>query len=643
MFLSDQPMVLTASRIQQSPLDTPAPVTVIDREMIRDSGFTEIQDLMRLVPGFQVAEWYGGAPYHGSTIVANHGMGSAFSRTLLVMVDGQSVVDPIKGVVDWEDLPVRVQDIERIEVVRGPNQASYGAGAYNGVINIITRQPGEDSGGLVSVSAGKHGFKDDYARIGHRGESTDWRISASDRYLDSFEQTTDSSYLKNGSRQTFNANVVHRLSSDQEMDANLGLSWGNNDLGSSSDGTDPYHGYDVQTQLLQLAWHANDAAGAETILRYTHYGHQQQEAYGITVPAPLNTVFSVFDADTSQDGLEFQQTGTYSNVLKGVWGASVLYDQVDASHYFYNKGVVTDTSWQTFGNLDWRFAPDWLLHVGGMLEKHDATDVLFSPRLALNYSISPRHSVRVSIGQGYRAPTLLESSSNEEFLYNGTPVQTGYLSALPVQPEKVKFSEIGYVGHFDELGLQLDGRVYAEHYSDYINSYGCGTVSCAGIAVINPFHIAQVFRNGGDTSVYGEELSADWRHPVLGRFVLSYAITTIHAGGFPDAADSKPVASDMVLSAPLHSASLLWSKSLPWGVTASAGYYHVGSMKWLGDGDVQDAYERIDMRLAKRLGGQGSKNEIAVTLQGVNGGHSEFRPASVPVRQAFVTLQLGWD
>ena len=337
MFLAEQPMVLTASRIQQSPLDTPAPVTVIDRETIQASGFTEIQDLMRLVPGFQVASWYGGAPYHGSTIVTNHGMGSAFPRTLLVMLDGQSVVDPIKGIVDWEDLPVRVQDIERIEVVRGPNQASYGAGAYNGVINIITRQPGEDAGGVVSLSAGKHGFKDDYARIGHRGESTDWRISASDRYLDSFEQTADSPYLKNGSRQTLMANLVHRLAPDQELDANLDLSWGNNDLGSSTDPVDPLHDYSIQTQLFQLAWHSTDATGTESFARYTHYGHQQNEAYGITVPPSLS-IYTDFGADTSQDGLEFQQNRTFSNKLKGVWGASVQYDQVDASHYFYGHG-----------------------------------------------------------------------------------------------------------------------------------------------------------------------------------------------------------------------------------------------------------------------------------------------------------------
>lgn len=650
LFLADQPMVLTASRIQQSPLDAPAPVTVIDRDTIRASGFTEIQDLMRLVPGFQVADWY-----QGSSVVANHGMGSGFPNTLLVLLDGQSVVDPINGSVYWQDLPVRVQDIERIEVVRGPNQASYGAGAYNGVINIITRLPGEDTGGVVSVSSGKYGFKDRYARIGKRGVSTDWRISASDRNQQSYQDVggtiSDPTYKKYVSRQTLMANVVHRLAPDSELDANLGMSWGNDELGSSLDDSYPYHNANIRSQFLQVAWHASDDFGSETYLRYIHYGHQRKESYAIGTgyPPPYASAYNVFDAETVQDGLEFQRIKAYSDRLKGVWGASLLYDQVTSQHFFYGKGTVGGASWQVFGNLDWRFAPDWLLHVGGMVENRYNTDVLFSPRVALNYSITPRQSLRASFGRGYRAPTLLESDAMEMYTVNGMPVELGSISPQEVKPEQVSFSELGYVSRFDEIGLQLDGRVYAEHYSEYINNYGCGMNGKAGIepcaltppagyVALLPGYNAYYFANAGDVRVYGEELSADWRHPVLGRFLVSYAITTIHPGGIPDSGTSV----DIHQSAPVHSASLLWMKSLPWGLSASVGYYHVGYMKWLSDGDIQPEYERVDLRLAKRLGGSGSKNEIALTLQGTNAGHSEFRPESIPVRQAFVTLQLGW-
>ncbi len=317
LFLAEQPMVLTASRIQQSALDAPAPVTVIDRQTIRASGFTAIQDLLRLVPGFQVADYYGGSP-----VVTNHGMGSAFPHNQLVLLDGQSVVDPIKGSVDWLDLPVRVEDIERIEVVRGPNQASYGAGAYNGVINIIARLPGEDAGAEVTASVGRQDFRDLYARLGRRGLATDWRISASDRYLKTFQDVArpDSAYRRNLARQTFAATLSHRLGQDRELTANVGLSWGNDEVGSSLDGSYPYHDYGIQNQFIQLAWHTAPAPGSETTLRYYHYGHRQTESWAVMVPqlgveVPLN-----LDAQTGRDGLEFQQNRVFSGALAGQWG-----------------------------------------------------------------------------------------------------------------------------------------------------------------------------------------------------------------------------------------------------------------------------------------------------------------------------------
>jgi len=142
LFFEDIPIVLTASRIAQSPLDAPVAVSVIDREMIRASGFTEIHDLLRLVPGFLVADWPEGSP-----VVARHGLGDAYDRRIKVMVDGRTVNRPLSGDTAWLDLPVRVDDIERVEVVRGANGAAYGVNAFDGVINIITRSPATEDGG----------------------------------------------------------------------------------------------------------------------------------------------------------------------------------------------------------------------------------------------------------------------------------------------------------------------------------------------------------------------------------------------------------------------------------------------------------------------------------------------------------------
>ena len=110
-FFGAIPMVLTASRLAQSPLDAPAPVTVIDREMIVASGFNEIHDLLRLAPGFLVADHPDGPP-----AVASHGLGDAHARRIKVMVDGRTINSPLWGNVIWDNLPLRVDDVERIEV-----------------------------------------------------------------------------------------------------------------------------------------------------------------------------------------------------------------------------------------------------------------------------------------------------------------------------------------------------------------------------------------------------------------------------------------------------------------------------------------------------------------------------------------------
>ncbi|MDD4880100.1 MAG: TonB-dependent receptor [Gallionellaceae bacterium] len=628
IFLADLPTVLTASRIEQSPMDAPAPVTVIDRETIRASGFTEIHDLLRLVPGFQVADWAG-----GGAVVANHGMGTAYPHNLLVMLDGRSVVNPVLGTVNWQDLPVRLEDIERIEVVRGPNQASYGAAAYNGVVNIITRSPGEDDGAALVLSRGERGFADNYVRLGRRGENFDWRISASDRSATPFRDLPRPGYYRRetNERQTLRSEFSYRPSLDQEINADFSLAQGADLKGTSKSAEEPYHERDVDNATFHIAWHRNYAPGSELLLRYFHYRQSDQERYvGRVVVPPTIDVLADLSYASQRDDLEFQQTHRFSDVLQGVWGASLRRDRIDSSHYFYGEEVLKGTDWQVFGNLDWRFSPDWLLHVGGMVERHYNTDTLSSPRVALNYMISPNQSLRVSAGSGYRAPNIVEFDANEVFPIL-TPLPPGYPHSLPgltspggIRPEQVDFRDLGYVARFKELGLQLDARVYAEDYSDVIWAPG-----------------ASVQNVPGTVRVKGGELAIDWTHAVLGRVRLSHAVVDIEGGGAGFGSDTDKVSR----SAPRHSTSLLWSRNLPWGLAASLGYYQVGDMIWLGDGDRQAAYERVDVKLAKRFGRPGSEDEIALTVQNANGRRLEFlsgTDANYTERQAFVTLRLGW-
>jgi outer membrane receptor protein involved in Fe transport len=159
-------VVLSASRLLQPLNEAPVAVTVIDQEMIRASGFRDIPDLLRLVPGFSVAytqfnTWTG----------AYHGLGDGYFRRFQVRVDGRSIYSPHNGAVLWSDLPLSIDDIERIEVVRGPDAAVYGANAFSGVINIITKTAAQVPGGFVSMQAGNKDMRGLTARYGGGDET----------------------------------------------------------------------------------------------------------------------------------------------------------------------------------------------------------------------------------------------------------------------------------------------------------------------------------------------------------------------------------------------------------------------------------------------------------------------------------------
>ncbi len=147
--------VVSASKRLQRIEEAPATITVITAEDIRQSGLTSIPEILRQVAGLDVVTITA-----FDTQVAIRGfLGRAvnlnvFNKTL-VLINGRSVYEDFFGGTIWESLPIQLEDIERIEVVKGPGSVLYGANAFTGVINIITKSPDESSGGLVSVTGGQ--------------------------------------------------------------------------------------------------------------------------------------------------------------------------------------------------------------------------------------------------------------------------------------------------------------------------------------------------------------------------------------------------------------------------------------------------------------------------------------------------------
>jgi iron complex outermembrane receptor protein len=170
--------VTSISKKEQKMSQAAAAIYVITQEDIRRSGATNIPDLLRMVPGMDVEQ------INANTwAVSTRGFDEQFSNKLLVLIDGRAVYTPLLGGVNWDTQDVPLEDIDRIEVIRGPGATVWGANAVNGVINVVTKSAKDTQGGLVSGAGGSDGQGYGMARYGGTLKgSTSYRIFL--KYLD---------------------------------------------------------------------------------------------------------------------------------------------------------------------------------------------------------------------------------------------------------------------------------------------------------------------------------------------------------------------------------------------------------------------------------------------------------------------------
>ena len=163
--------VTSPSKKTEKVANVASAITVVTAEDMRRSGATSIMDALRLVPGLHVAQidkeqWS----------ISSRGFSGLFADKLLVLVDGRSVYTPLFGGVFWNEQDLMLEDVERIEVIRGPGATLWGANAVNGVINIITRPSGDTHGGLLAAGGGSEQRGFGSLRYGEQIGETDYRV-----------------------------------------------------------------------------------------------------------------------------------------------------------------------------------------------------------------------------------------------------------------------------------------------------------------------------------------------------------------------------------------------------------------------------------------------------------------------------------
>lgn len=675
-FFAQVPVVLSATRLAQPQFEAPAAVTVIDRAMIEASGALDIPDLLRLVPGFQVAH------SRGHTASATyHGLADEHARRMQVLVDGRPVYGPALGGVRWTDLPLDIKDIDRIEVVRGPNAAAFGSNAFLGAINIITQHPSQMDGTELSWAQGNKGIRKGLLRHGDHLGKLDYRMTLGYRRDDGFDTRTDMAPpdpvngtasvrdpLNDGMRLSlFDFRGDYQLSNTDSFEILAGYNGGPRSEGRLDGLVEAPRDREVQSHFQQLVWHRSHSADEETRVQFyhTYMKHRERteallsdiasDALGMTVPPiaiglffpdqtdeVIATNYSVFE---ERYELEFQNNFRLSPQARMVWGSSARFDRVGGEGWYSRDDYIENQLYRLFGNLEWHPYQKGTVNLGTMLENSGQVGFQVSPRIALNHQLHQNHGLRAGVSRAYRLPTVYEDNADGAIRFrNGELIDQYILGNTDLDPERITSYELGYLGRFPAISTTVDIKFFHDILDDRI----AAPKKYPYPSELNVVNDGQIFRhtNSGRLITNGAEVALSYRPKKRTMLGLNWAYAMAKGSALNSYQNSSDPADweyeDLGEDVPRHTYSAFAMHRLPRQVDISALYAKVSRMKWLGDGDRLGPQDRLDLRIAKHIRTGGVRSSVALVVQNALNEYLEFRDENVFDTRAYVELTIGF-
>ncbi len=621
-FFSDLPVVASVSRLPQRLADAPTSVTVIDREMIKASGARELSDVFRLVPGFQTH------PNNtDSARVTYHGLtDEEFSPRVQVLVDGRSLYSPLfRNGVNWALIPVALDDIERIEVVRGTNAVSYGSNAFLGVINIITLDPALAKGASFSVNHGNQGVRDYTVRAGSRlGEQGNLRFTYQQR--DDEGLTNRGDWMDAFRSRLFDMRADFALSNRDELQLSLGHTEAITTRGRVGNANWPIHDFNQSTSHFQAIWRRAYAPGADVQLRYAYTQDGGSDEYTTRENSSVPYRYDTFGDVGRRHEIEAQHNFSPFKDVRLVWGGGWRHDEVRSTTMLPGKGWVERDVIRGFGNMEFRpFL--WLTANTGLSTEWDSlAGVHTSPRASLNFHVTPQNTIRVGYSRAYRTASTIDYRGD---WYGGTKYQ--FRGDPDTPAEQLDSWELGYLGDWKSWRMSLDTRWFYEKVKGRLFQYDRDLRSTASDSVPDLVGAIQ------DIQIRGFEYQWKWQPFDSTRLTVGQAFVQIQSE-YLDGVLADPISSfnstqtnrirrvDALAenSAPRYSTSIMVMQKLPLGLNASVAGYWLDKMQWTQNSSV-DKYTRVDGRIAYPFKWGGYGGELAYTVQSLNGTHGEFR------------------
>ncbi|MFH1259710.1 MAG: TonB-dependent receptor [Elusimicrobiota bacterium] len=483
------PSVITASRYEQPINESPSSISVVTAEDIRRSGAVTIPDALRMVSGLDLL-----------TItltdqnIGIRGFNGHMNNTVLVMIDGRSVNEDMYGFVLWETLPIELTDIERIEVIRGPGSALYGANALTGVVNIITKSPAEAEGTLISLRGGNFNTRIGSILHGGKKDKIEYKVSIGGNSADEWRET------KGKAGKVFRGNglVSYKINDDSSLSLSAGRS------GLENTRITSFTDFGVMKKNGLVSYLKADYERPNLSAKIWWKQFYGQNRFEID---PKDVFW-----DTKTLDAEMQHNLFVGEKNKFIWGLNCRRNRINKNEYLNPEDQFL---YSLFMQDELKAMDKLSFFAGGRLDHHPITKYNFSPRGSALYSFDDHNILRVSAGTSYRNPSQIESYMNKTFdvPIPGTPLSftMSGLGGKELEAAKIESYEAAYQ---TELGkkLKLNFNLF---YNKLYNIIGYGTTQYYAENELFPgspggiLPKAQSFYNFGKVDGYGGETGMD--------------------------------------------------------------------------------------------------------------------------------------
>ncbi|WP_276576713.1 TonB-dependent receptor [Endozoicomonas sp. 4G] len=601
------PDVTSVSRKKQRLMDSAAAIYVITNEDLRRSGVTSIPEALRMVPGMQVAKLNA-----NTWSISTRGFNYIFANKLLVLIDGRTVYSPLFSGVNWDVQDTMMEDIDRIEVIRGPGAALWGANAVNGVINIITKKAADTQGNLLSAGAGtqEKAFAA-YRHGGEFGETGFYRV-----YVKAFER--DGQVDSEGKETSDDWNMRRtgfksewQTTADSEMTVQGDLYEGTTRpplrLLDQSQPMDPQiaNGFIVEG-LSRDQRGGNLGAYWKRTLSETH-----DYSFRAIYDNYQNFDYRIAEKRDTVD-FEFQHYYQFWGNHDLVWGLgyrSTWYEVENTPYMFLLEGEDSKHTelFSAFIQDDITLNEQWTFTLSSRFEHNSFTGYEVQPNARLTWRPTENRTFWTALSRAVKTPSISETALQTDGITIDDTTDRNFVIPIMGNPdlksEKLTALEVGYREQFSN-SFRLDITAFYNQYEDiiaYVGTNVCpdGSSSLRACQISGAVNIPTTLDNGLNTKTYGLEAVADWQAKDWWKLQFTYSWLQVDAWPNQEKtsflARNEKIVED--LSAP-HMANIRSTMNLP------NQWYFDFWVRYMDDmkNAVVGANTSLDMRVAKKFG-----------------------------------------